>query len=161
MLSQINAAWGGHRAGPLASLLVVLRAVYQFHQDHHWRSGGKNYYGDHLLFERLYAKLPEEIDSVAERCVGMGGSELIHSQIQGELTASVLKAFAGIEASAVRRIGAQDARAFASLQAENELLGVIDEVLASTRSNGTQNLLQGIADAHEGNVYLLQQRLTE
>lgn len=47
-----------------------------------------------------------------------------------------------------------------SLGAEKSFLVAIGQALAQTpASDGTQNLLQGIADAHEAVVYLLQQRL--
>lgn len=161
MLEQINSIWGGHRAGPLASLLVMLRSVYLLHQAHHWQSAGKSYYGDHLLFQRIYETVLPEMDSVAERTVGLGGAQLVYSAAQSALTTRALEAFSDVEKHAQARMPASQARVFSSLNAEMALIEAIDKVLALRNSNGVQNLLQGIADTHEGNVYLLQQRLSD
>jgi hypothetical protein len=53
-----------------------------------------------------------------------------------------------------------------SMIAEMTFLKVIDHVMSSLDecgllSNGIDNLLQGIADKHEGHVYLLKQRCSK
>lgn len=143
----------------LATLLTTLRAVYQFHQAHHWQSQGQSYYGDHLLFQRLYEGILPEIDAVAERVVGFGGPVLVDAVQQSVMTTEALKRFDSLEKVALRSMRPEDARVAASLEAEYALLDAIDNILSKKASQGVQNLLQGIADKHEGHTYLLQRRL--
>jgi DNA-binding ferritin-like protein len=114
------------------------------------------------LFQKLYEAVLPEIDGVAERAVGTGGIELVDPIVQAGQTHQFVQSFAGNDIGpyvSVRRRGSPLAYVQSSLQAELALLGALEAVLSSRRvSQGTQNLLQGIADTHEGHVYLLQQR---
>jgi hypothetical protein len=144
----------------LASLLALLRAVYQLHQAHHWQSRGKSYYADHLLYQRLYEEILPEIDAVAERVVGLSRDpRLVDPSRQAQATQVILEGFKESEAATAENVPPTEAAVMASLEAEMQLLRQIDALLATQASNGVQNLLQGIADKHEGHVYLLQQRL--
>ncbi len=35
----------------------------------HWNSRGENYYSDHLLFERIYTDIDDQIDGLVETCM--------------------------------------------------------------------------------------------
>lgn len=166
IFSKLVGQWRNHPGAPLAALLAHLRAVYQIHQAHHWQTRGQAYYGDHLLFQRLYETVVPEIDSVAERAVGTGGVELVDAAVQAQQTGMVVAALTAPEsAGPYVRVGSRQTPSGyvdTSLAAEASLLAALDDVLTRTKlSQGTQNLLQGIADTHEGNVYLLQQRMTQ
>ena len=145
-------------AGSLAALVALLRAVYQTHQASHWQTRAQTYYGDHLLFQKLYEATLPEIDQVAERAIGSGGIAMLDPVKQSSQTTDFIAAFRGRRGATPSPTQLVEI----SLGAEMALLQGIDEVL-STRgiSQGTQNLLQGIADVHEGHVYLLQQRLAQ
>lgn len=156
-ISQYAAQWGNARGADLSALLSLLRAVYQMHQAAHWQSRGGAYYGDHLLFQRLYEAMLKEIDSVAERAVGMGGPAMVDPIAQAVQTHAMIESVRG-----VGRV-IQSARDLVAigLEAEKAVLFGIDEMTRRSQTQGTQNLLQGIADTHEGHVYLLQQRLAK
>lgn len=140
----------------LASLGSMLQALYLLHQSAHWQSSGPTYYGDHLLFERLYKPIAKEVDAVGERAVGLGSPLLVCPITTATLSAQLLQRWGKRHAPPETPLEL----AALSLRAERELLAAVDEALAlSKASDGVQNLLQGIADTHEGNVYLLQQRL--
>ena len=52
----------------LVGLLGVLRALKWNYWNSHWMTKGGPYYGDHLLFERLYSEvIDEQIDTLAEK----------------------------------------------------------------------------------------------
>ena len=59
----------------LGGVLALLRAQALSYQTSHWQVRGDDYYGNHLMFERLYGSVGEEIDTLAEKIVGYVGVE--------------------------------------------------------------------------------------
>jgi starvation-inducible DNA-binding protein len=146
-------------AAPLGALLAVLRGAAFLHQTHHWQTSGPSYYGDHLLFERLYKDSQPYIDQVAERAVGLGSASLVAPTQQAEQVRQIVGMVASPNARAASLVDA-------SLKVESLVLSVVGEALSMlTASNsltpGVDNLLQGVADLHETFVYLLQQRASD
>jgi DNA-binding ferritin-like protein len=158
-LGQLNARWSQMApASPialsLASLAAMDHALYLLHQSAHWQSSGPTYYGDHLMFQRLYKPIDKEIDSLGERAVGLGDPRLVCPLTTSQMAFDLLQGWGkGHRADAPLRL------VQLSLYAEKCFLKAIKEAMSQPASDGAQNLLQGIADVHEGNVYLLQQRL--
>ena len=68
------AEWSSTPYPQLSVLLVYLRHLSFIHQNHHWVSKGEPFYGDHLLFQRLYAGVAEDIDTLAEKAIGLGST---------------------------------------------------------------------------------------
>jgi DNA-binding ferritin-like protein len=129
------------------------------HQTHHWQTNGGHYYADHLLFERLYNESQAFIDQVAERAVGTYDPSVVDVNTQVEL----MEFFVGWMCQ-----GSLDADVMVdmSLKTESLVLTAVDLTIEKLTargelSNGTDNLLQGIADLHEGFVYLLKQRASQ
>lgn len=139
-----------------SKLLAYLQGLYHTYQFMHWQVSGDNYYGDHLLFQRLYESVDKEIDPVAEKAIGLTNDPSTISPIQhSNLVSKYLAKFAD---------GAEDG-IHASLRAERGLLDLILQIKAALEhqgklTDGLDNMLQGVADTHEGHVYLLQQRLS-
>lgn len=156
------------QAGSLSVLVSALRALYQLHQSHHWTTKGSSYYADHLLYQKLYEGILPEIDSVAERAVGSGGIELLRPIPQAKQTLRFVEVFCA-GGSKKHETGYAIAGAHfdpyqlaaRSLEAELFVIGLIDQVESGRTSAGTRNLLEGIADTHEGHIYLLNQRLAQ
>jgi len=153
---------GEYRDMPLAemgALLSCLRAASLIHQSHHWQTRGDTFYGDHLLYMRLYDESQESIDKIAERAVGAGNHWLVHPVIQAGQLWSLVKFFYGdIQANP-----GPDLYALLSLVAEVRVLALLRMVYEALSakgllSPGIDNLLQGVADKHEEFVYLLRQR---
>jgi DNA-binding ferritin-like protein len=141
-------------AHSLASVAVTLRAVYLMHQAAHWQTKGPSFVGDHKLFGDLYSATLDEIDMVSERAVGLGDPLLVCPLKTSQLALELLEAF-GRECD----VPEPDKLVQLSLEAERALLQVIASAMKGDMTDGTQNLLQGVADKHETHVYLLQQRL--
>lgn len=142
--------------GWLSALLVLIRAAGLVHQAHHWQTRGSGSYGDHLLFGRLYEQAAQGVDPLAERAVGLGGPGLVDPALQAGQTAACL--------ASVRRVGA-DGMVEVSLAYEQAVLAAIKTVIGVLKerqvlTDGTENLLQDLADKHEELVYLLRQRRT-
>lgn len=133
----------------LCSLLCTMRAAYLTYRNAHWMVRGTNYYGLHLLFERLYTEIPVSIDKLAEQIVGTYGSDGIREDAQ-EIDTQ-MRAFAAPEhplgkvllaALAVRD---QLGFAYASMDADGALTPGWDDVLTA------------IASTNDSHLYLIQQ----
>lgn len=149
----------GSPFGWLSGLLVMLRSASVIHQAHHWQSKGDVFYSDHKLYMRIYEDSQDFIDSLAERAVGLAGPALVNPSLQTKYQAMcVHKTYEGTKVDE-----GPNGMAQISLQTEYRILEGIKIVLGVLRqagvlSDGTENLLQGIADKHEEFVYLLKQR---
>ena len=120
----------------------------------HWRAKGSDYYGDHLLYQRLYEARVAELDRMAEIIAAVGG-------------AGALDPVKGLDAAKdlVARVEAMQApdAAKAVLAAQTVMQAMGD---AAQAAQGTpyklavENATGGIADSHLEAVYLLQQRLS-
>lgn len=152
------AQWGGVPYGELSVLLVNLRFLALVHQTHHWTSKGDPFYGDHLLYERLYGAVVEDIDALAEKAIGLGNNDNVNLQLQVIQLAEMARQYGcavtlPVASSLAQRSMAAEvgflrsAAHCASLLSEN-----------GTLTRGLDNFLQGLEDKHETHVYLLKQR---
>jgi DNA-binding ferritin-like protein len=71
--------------------LSTLKALQAYYQHAHWISKGEPFYGDHLLFERLYGSVNEQIDSLAEKMVGLGGDHYVCVRTVMKMTSDILQ----------------------------------------------------------------------
>jgi len=142
-------------SGQLHVVLTALRKLYFAHWTAHWMSKGKNFYGDHDLFSRLYNGIANEIDSLAEKMVDMYGEDSV-------------RLGAGMRALAMATSDWDESgedMARRCLEAEREFQQTLKDAYRRLESIGRltlglDNFLQGIADKHETHTYLLGRRLT-
>lgn len=152
--------WSRVPVPELSIVLAHLRALSLTHQVHHWQAKGDPFFGDHKLFEQLYTGTLEEIDSIAERAVGLGGPENVDLAAQLGHSIKLIGAF-----DSNGTIPVPSMLAKRSLDMEFGFIRCLDLAAGSMRDSGTltrgtDNLLAGIEDAHESNVYLLKQRVS-
>ena len=76
-LYQEIAKYGNAQYAELPVLLSVIRTTAMLHQQNHWVSKEKTFYGDHLLFMRLYEETDKVVDVIAEKTVGFTTEELV------------------------------------------------------------------------------------
>lgn len=137
----------------LKFLLATLRAAQMIHQTGHWRVGGKTYYGDHRLLERLYNSVGEEIDGLAEKMVEKYGEDSVDLHGQIDHMHTVIKGVAKISCN------------FKRAQAVEKMLQKLFKLSydklkeAEDLSLGMDDFLMASANNHETNCYLLGQRL--
>ena len=153
-------AWGAVPYPQLSIILVGLRHLAFVHQTHHWTAKGDPFYGDHLLFGKLYDTVNGEIDAVAEKAVGLGSIDNVNLQLQVFQLAKMTKAY-----GASSTIPQTTDLAKRSLGAEISFLRCVDHCVSSMKeqgilTRGLDNMLAGIQDVHEGHCYLLKQRST-
>ena len=151
--------WGSTPYPQLSVLLAHLKFLYSVHQTHHWITKGDPFYGDHLLFQRIYGVTAEDIDSLAEKAIGLGSTANVDLLLQ---TSQVLKLVQGYGMTST--VPQPTELAKRSYLAEMNFLKVAAHLAehlkeCGTMTRGLDNMLQGIEDRHEGNVYLLKQRV--
>ena len=137
----------------LCQLLSMLRAQYINYQHCHWQTKGPNFYGQHLLFQRLYEGVVTETDELAEKIVGFYGSDAFNAIEQLSYMDTHLHSW-----SADNHV----ASGLASEKSIQEYILRTYEALKGTPNMtlGLDDWLMGLASAHETNLYLLQQVAT-
>ena len=138
--------------GTLMNLLALLGAQYNLYYAGHWKSSGPTFNADHQLFARLYETVQGEADSMAEKIIGFHGVQALdHVQLAASV-AGWLGQWKNAGSVLEQALTAEHALQDALQQATNQLES------AGQYTLGLQNFLPGIADTHEGHLYLLQQR---
>src|SRR5271165_2289461 len=95
-----------------ALYVATLKALAMIHQHNHWTIKGVAFYGDHLLFERIYNDTLKNLDEAAEKFIGLFGTECLDYELQATLLHQVLVKYKNLEASPIH----------AALEAEKDFL---------------------------------------
>lgn len=129
-------------------LLGCLRALSFGYQQIHWLSKSPaQFYQDHLLAERLYNGVEEEIDPVAEKAMGV---------TQNPDSIDLMKA---IKIAQVKLESFKPNFAV-MLEMEKNFIAYCAKYEKDSKSTlGMRNMFADMSDRAEGRVYLLQQRL--
>lgn len=137
----------------VASLYIAtLKAIALIHQHNHWTTKGSNFYGSHLLFERLYDSSLEDLDLAAEKFMGLFGDECLNYDLQAELLHKILVKYKNLEGSPFDL----------SLAVEKDFLKFSKEAYNCFEEDGKltlglDDMIMAIASSREEAVYLLQQ----
>lgn len=147
--SQIKSTSGSE--GLLKEMLAILRAQYWNYQTSHWQSNGLNYYGNHLLFQRLYEGVQGEIDTIAEKIVGYFKKESVDGLDSMKKTQEWLTRWNKTSDLIDRGI-----------ESEQDFQASIKRVYDTIKNNddmhlGLDDFLMAISSSHDTNLYLLQQ----
>jgi hypothetical protein len=141
----------------IAALIVAsLKAMALIHVQNHWLSKGSNFYGQHLLFERLYNSTLKDLDLAAEKFVGLFGEQVLSYDLRTELLGRVLSRYSALEGSPTQR----------SLAVEKAVLSLLQSATNAFQRSGVETLgltdaLGEIASHREEATYLLQQVLAD
>ena len=132
--------------------LSLLQVVSLVDRNSHWRTKGDTFYGDHLLFDRIYKSASENIDLAAEKFVGLFGNEAINPQMQAEIISKLLPEYSSGNPLEV------------SLKVEKKFLSFAETFYKAIEqedkmSLGLNDALGAISSDREEAVYLLQQTL--
>lgn len=138
-----------------ALYVATLKALSLIHQHNHWTTKGVSFYGDHLLFERLYKSTLENLDLAAEKFIGVLGDQCLDYDLQADLLHKVLTKYKNLEGSPIQM----------SLEAEKDFLKFSKDAYHCFEEEGKMTLglddmIMAIASDREGAVYLLQQSLS-
>jgi DNA-binding ferritin-like protein len=137
----------------LCYYIALIRSVALVHKNSHWLTNGPNFYGDHLLFDRIYKTAADDADALAEKLIGLFGPEVLDLHMQAQMIGKILKDFS------------TDDPIQTSLEAEKKFLYCSEKVYTMLEREGDKltlgldDLLMSIASNRETAVYLLQQTL--
>jgi len=137
-----------------ALYIATLKAVALIHQHNHWTTRGSNFYGDHLLFMRIYESALENLDLAAEKFMGLLDDQVLDYDLQTELLGKVLSKYSKLEGSPLEM----------SLAIEKDFLKFSKDAYNCFETEGKMTLglddmIMAIASKREESVYLLQQVL--
>lgn len=146
-------------------LLSLLRAQYWMYQNAHWEVRGENFYGSHLLLQRIYAGdednegedddgIQGEVDALAEKMVGAYGGESVDPQALIKMTEKWICRWGAVEDCLHKR----------ALLSEQDFQKICKWVYDKLKnlgelSLGMDDFLMSLASEHETNEYLLRQVL--
>jgi hypothetical protein len=159
-LEDLFITYGDAKYAELGVFIDLLRALSLLHHTHHWQTQGSQFYGDHLLYQRLYELADGQIDGVGEKAVGLGSPELVLSRHSLENMRRYIEALEDadiMDAPALKM-------AKRSLLAEKSFITAGEKLMDQLKSKGlltrgVEQLLGTILDQHEGLLYLLKQRV--
>ena len=142
----------------LTKYLGLLRALETYYHHAHWITKGDTYYGDHLLFERLYGETKSQVDGLAEKMVGVFGEESVSIH---KITEVVMKVISSAPKMDSKITGFELAKY--ALGLEKIFLQMTEGLYQKMKRDGTMtmgfdDLLMELYSNHEGSIYLLQQR---
>lgn len=137
-----------------ALYVATLKAIAMIHQHNHWTTNGEMFYGEHLLFERLYNSTLENLDLSAEKFIGLFGDSCLNYDFQVDLVHKVLLKYKNLEGSPIEM----------SLSAEKDFLKFSKDAYdcfdrEDKMTLGLDDMIMSIASKSEESVYLLQQTL--
>lgn len=137
-----------------ALYIATLKAMALIHQHSHWTTKGQPFYGDHLLFERLYNSTLKDLDLAAEKFIGLFGDQVLDYDLQAKLLHEVLLKYSDLEGSPVQM----------SLTIEKDFLKFSKDAYNCFEDEGRltlglDDMVMSIASQREESVYLLQQKL--
>jgi len=130
----------------------ILRAQYQSYQTSHWQVMGTSFYGNHIMFQRLYGSVTEDIDGLGEKLVAYSGVDAVCPAAALECMLNCIEQWM-TERDHVRR----------GLRSEADLCAAIDALYASCDKcgykmpRGLDDFMAALANAHETNNPLLKQ----
>lgn len=168
LLSNIVQPFSGDDYAELGAIIGMLEGMTVFFQTLHWKMNGKTFYGDHLMFQRIYESFAEPIDSIAEKAVAFGSIKLVdHEKIvrSMDLFLNHLEQDLALKAASMGPEMDDTGYQFAKrgqyvldlfIKTTEKIMSELKE--KGKLSKGLDNLLAGILDTQEGNVYLLKQR---
>jgi len=141
----------------MANLYVAtLRAIYLIEQHCHWTTKGTGFYGDHLLFQRLYESATENADAAAEKMIGLFGEKGLNYESQCELIHKICSKYNSLKHKPLEQ----------ALSIEKDFLKLSEELFKEfekmdVMSLGLDDLIMSISNKREESTYLLQQALTD
>jgi len=137
----------------MLQLVVLFRAMQMFSHSAHLMCARTVFFQDHEFFGEVYGLAEGYFDKVSERMIGLGQEEQLKLQT---VMASVCQKLASAPCCGVKEN--KEYYTFLLSQAE-EACKLCDQICKAGASEGTKNLIAGIADDMEVLKYKISRRL--
>lgn len=134
--------------------LACLRSLYLLEKNLHWTTKGLNFYGNHLLFDRLAESALKDSDAVAERLIGVFNEECADLTMQAAAIKHQLEKYAPISDPIE-----------CALKAEQDFIELSDHLYQTLKAEekltlGLDDLIMEVCSRREEACYLLKQAST-
>lgn len=144
----------------MSQYLGMLRAMHLWFHGAHNVVRGAGFVGDHVdLFGKIYLGIQDEIDGAIEKAIGVTGDEGLGCPMHiTSMALQVLSSYPSppaISSLAMAAVGLEMEKHY--LEAVEVLFKELED--AGVLTLGLNDYLAASANAHETNVYLLQQRV--
>jgi len=81
----------------LNGYLATTRMMVLVFQHSHWKCKGSHFYGNHLMFERVYKDARKLVDLIAEKLIGIYGNDALMHDKQVAMMSELFNQFNGEE----------------------------------------------------------------
>lgn len=129
----------------MKEILYRLQALYQFYKSAHWLAEGQEFYQHHLLFGKLYEGFDNDMDTLVELLL------VTTEDDDCFLPATILKE----SAKFVPTFGDAKKNVKSALEAEHELMGLLEKVDEDKVPTGLYNFIATLSQTHTHKAYLL------
>lgn len=151
--SELKKSASRRSAGKLMNNYVAyVRAAQTIHQLGHWTCKSAQFYGNHLLLERIYDAAQARLDAVAEKTIGLFGNDAIDANEQ-MATLKKLVAKYSSEDPLANSLAIEEAFLAVAKETYENLSGTKDMTL------GLDDLIMAQCSDAETSVYLLKQAI--
>lgn len=162
--SKVVQPFSGEHYAELGAILGMLEGLSVLFQTLHWQVNGKSFYGDHLMFQRIYEGTNGQIDGIAEKAVGLGRVNLVDSAKITEVMDIFLDHIRSNTSVEMDDTGYSFAKR--GKFAIEAFIDTVDQMSVELKekgllTKGLDNMLAGILDAQESNIFLLKQRTAQ
>lgn len=144
---------------PIQEYLAIMKALATYYQHAHWISKGEPFYGDHLLFGRLYESMGDQIDGFGEKMVGMFGDASVSANVIVALMCDILEGTSDMSDNTLGLELTTEALKLEKLFLDKTKTLYKDMKEAGSLSLGLDDMLMSLANEHESATYLLGQRI--
>ena len=134
----------------LNTYVAFCRALYMIHQHGHWKCKCPSFYGNHLMFQRIYEDAADRADGMAEKLIGLFDVDALDLKEQSSLICNFVNAYN------------TDDHIDNSLQAEKKFIEIAEKAYNAIKDNkdmslGLDDMIMAHTSAAETSVYLLKQ----
>lgn len=160
--SKVVEPFSGEHYAELGAIIGMLEGMSVLFQTLHWQVNGKSFYGDHLMFQRIYEATDGQIDGLAEKAVGLGRGALVNPDKITKVMDIFLdhvRSHSDIEVENVGYSYAKRGKYAIEVFVETVEHMMLDIKDKGLMTKGLDNMLAGILDEQEGNIFLLKQRV--